>query len=133
MLTLPLFVFGTLRRGECNHQYLAENYDQVLPATLRGFARIEPLMIDRQDGSSVDGELFFLTAATYSTTLYGCDRLEELPVGAMIGQEYRRIAVRVQTGAGEFVAWAYTHPAAESDVELQPLNDAESQRLLDQR
>ena len=130
MPTLPLFVFGTLRRGECNHHYLAGAYDRVLAARLLGFARIEPLMIARQSGSAVDGELFFLTTATYSATLRGCDSLEELPPGGLIGHEYRRIAVRVQTDSGEFIAWTYSRPDAESDADLQTLIAAESQRLV---
>ena len=126
MPTLPLFVFGTLRRGECNHHYLARAYDRVLAARLLGFARVEPLMIARQSGSAVDGELFFLTDATYSATLRECDRLEELTPGSLIGHEYRRIAVRAQTGSGEFIAWAYARPDTESDADLQSLFDADA-------
>ena len=129
MPTLPLFVFGTLRRGECNHHYLAGAYDRVLAARLLDFVRVEPLMIARQSGSAVDGELFFLTAATCSATLRECDNLEELTPGSLVGHEYRRIAVRVQTDLGDFVAWAYARPDADSDADLQPLITAESQRL----
>lgn len=129
MPQLPLFVFGTLRRGECNHRYLAGAYDRVLPARLLGFARVDPLMIARETDSVVDGELFFLTAATYKSTLHGCDRLEELPTNGLIGQEYRRIAVRVQIGSGEVIAWAYARPDTESDFDLLPLIATESQRL----
>ncbi len=133
MPTLPLFVFGTLRRGECNHHYLAGAYDRVLAARLLGFARVEPLMIAREQSSEVDGELFFLTPATYAATLRECDSLEELTPGSLIGHEYRRIAVRVQTDSGEFVAWAYSRPDAESDADLQPLIAHESQRLATDR
>lgn len=129
MQTLPLFVFGTLRRGECNHHYLASAYDRVLAARLAGFVRVDPLMIARDENSVVDGELFFLTAASFSATLSGCDRLEEIPPGSLIGHEYRRIAVRVQTDSGEFIAWAYSRPDAESDADLLPLVVAESERL----
>lgn len=129
MPTLPLFAFGTLRRGECNHHYLAGRYDRVLPARLPDFARVEPLMIARQSGSTVDGELFFLTSATYSATLQGCDFLEELPPGELIGPEYRRIVVRVQTDSGEFVAWAYSNPVTHTAEDLQPLIDTETERL----
>jgi gamma-glutamylcyclotransferase (GGCT)/AIG2-like uncharacterized protein YtfP len=132
MPTLPLFVFGTLRRGECNHHYLAGAYDRVLAARLLGFARVEPLMIARQLDSTVDGELFFLTASTSAATLRECDHLEELNPGSLIGHEYRRIAVRVQTESGEFIAWAYSRPDAESDTDLQPLIAAESKRLITQ-
>ena len=133
MSQLPLFVFGTLRRGECNHHYLAGNYDRVLSARLPEFVRIEPLMIARQADSTVEGELFFLTAAAYSACLRECDGLEELPCGGLIGHEYRRIAVRVQTDFGEFIAWAYACPNSESDSDLFPLIAAESQRLIAQQ
>lgn len=129
MPQLPLFVFGTLRRGECNHGYLAGAYDRVLSARLLGFVRIAPLMIARQADSAVDGELFFLTLATYEATLSGCDRLEELLIGDLVGHEYRRIAVHVQSESGTFIAWAYGCPDAESDTELLPLIMAELQRI----
>ncbi len=129
MSQLPLFVFGTLRRGECNHGYLAGNYDRVLPARLFGFARVAPLMIAREADSVVDGELYFLTPTIYETTLFGCDRLEELPSDGLIGHEYCRIAVRLQTELGEITAWAYARHDTASDADLQPLIVAESQRL----
>ena len=132
MSQLPLFVFGPLRRGECNHGYLAGQFDQVQLARLLGFARIAPLMIARDLNSVVDGELFWLTAENYEATLAGCDRLEELPVNGLIGDEYRRIAVRVQTESGEVVAWAYACPNANSDHDLQSLIEAELQRLARQ-
>lgn len=129
MLQLPLFAFGTLRRGECNHGYLAGAFDRALPARLLNFARIAPLMIARAADSVVDGEFFCLTPATYETTLSACDRLEGLPTGNLIGHEYRRIAIRVQTDSGEFIAWVYARPDAESDADLLPLIAAEMQRI----
>ena len=129
MRQLPLFVFGTLRRSECNHGCLAGAYDHFQPARLMNFVRIAPLMIAREAGSFVDGELFFLTAETHKATLFDCDRLEELPSNGLIGSEYRRIAVRVQTDSGEFIAWAYAHPDSECDSDLQTLTNDESMRL----
>ena len=129
MRQLPLFVFGTLRRGECNHGYLAGAFDRVVPAQLFGFGLSGPLMIARQPDSVVSGELFHLTPATYSATLSGCDRLEELPTNGLIGHEYRRIAVRVRTDSGEVIAWAYVRPDTESDADLLPLLAGELQRI----
>lgn len=86
-------------------------------------------MIAREAASLVDGELFCLTPATYETTLSACDRLEELPTGNLIGHEYRRTAVRVQTDSGEFIAWVYASPDAECDADLLPLITAELQRI----
>lgn len=128
-LQLPLFAFGTLRRGECNHHYLAGHYERVLAARLPDFARVAELSIARRIGADVLGELFFLKPLTYEVTLRGCDRLEELPPRELIGLEYRRLPVRVRTTAGDVIAWAYTRPDVECDSDLQPLLDAEQKRL----
>jgi gamma-glutamylcyclotransferase (GGCT)/AIG2-like uncharacterized protein YtfP len=109
---LPLFVFGTLRRGEPNHHYLAGRYVRVLPAVLSGYARRHPLMIDVQEGGEVDGELFFLDDSRYGDTLAGCDDLEGIPPGQLVGAEYQRQQVQVRTAEGTFSAWAYVQPRA---------------------
>jgi gamma-glutamylcyclotransferase (GGCT)/AIG2-like uncharacterized protein YtfP len=111
-MSLPLFVFGTLRRGECNHRYLDGFYDRMLPAVLPGYTRVARLMIDVCDGAEVIGELYFLTAARYEKTLAGCDQLEEIPPGTLIGHEYERRFVRVSTSEGDYNAWAYVQPAS---------------------
>ena len=107
---LPLFVFGTLRRGECNHHYLDGRYVRVLPATLDGYRRVHRLMIRRDPQSRVDGELYFLKPEGYDATLRGCDDLEEIPPGQLVGDDYRRLRVTVATPEGKFAAWAYVHP-----------------------
>jgi gamma-glutamylcyclotransferase (GGCT)/AIG2-like uncharacterized protein YtfP len=129
MIQLPLFVFGTLRRDERNHHYLAGAFDGVQPAMLSGFCRVETLMIARQPDSAVQGELFDLTPATYARTLQGCDHLEEIPVGELVGHEYRRIPVRVQSANHEVIAWAYVRPDAEPDADLLDLTNQELLRL----
>ena len=129
MRQLPLFVFGTLRRGECNHHYLAGAFDRMVPARLPGFARVEPLMIARKVDSVVDGELYFLTPATAARTLQGCDELEELPIGQLIGQEYRRVPVKTQTDNGDVIAWAYVRSDVEPAADLRPVLEVECQRL----
>lgn len=111
MEQLPLFVFGTLRRGQCNHRLLDGRYHRTVPALLRGFQRIEPLMIGRQEGAEVPGELFFLPADRYASILRGCDELEGIPRGSLAGPCYRRLKVRVETADGPVAAWAYVHPA----------------------
>jgi gamma-glutamylcyclotransferase (GGCT)/AIG2-like uncharacterized protein YtfP len=108
--TLPLFVFGTLRRGHCNHHYLHGFYDRVIPAWLLGYQRLHELMIAQHLGGTVDGELFFLTEDIYETTMAGCDELEEIPAGLLIGHEYQRKRVTVETAEGLIEAWAYVQP-----------------------
>lgn len=107
---LPLFVFGTLRRGHVNHHYLDGHYLRVVPAILYGYQRLHELMIAPLQGSRVDGELFFLKLDEYDTTLAGCDFLEEIPTGQLVGHEYQRKRVIVQTNDGEHPAWAYVQP-----------------------
>ncbi len=105
----PLFVFGTLRRGEPNHGCLAERYDHCQPATLCGFSKRHPLMIVPDPAGVVSGELFDLTPHRYEEALALCDELEEIPPGQLRGSEYQRVQVLVDTAAGERRAWAYVH------------------------
>ena len=109
---LPLFVFGTLRRGHENHHYLAGYFERMLPANLHGYARIQPLMIAPLPGGLVDGELYFLGQDEYDSTLAGCDELEEIPPGELVGWEYQRKRVVVETSEGLCDAWAYVQPDA---------------------
>jgi len=111
---LPLFVFGTLRRGHENHHYLDGHYERVIPANLLGYARRRPLMIALQESGLVEGELFYLKLNQYDTTLASCDELEEIPPGQLLGHEYERRRVTVVTSTGDVVAWAYVQPAAVS-------------------
>lgn len=107
---LPLFVFGTLRLGHENHHYIESHYEEMLTASLHGYARLYPLMIARQADGVVDGELYFLADDEYEATLAGCDELEEIPPGQLVGREYQRKRVTVSTMSGPFEAWAYVQP-----------------------
>ena len=109
-LRLPLFVFGTLRLGHENHHYIESHYEEMLTASLHGYARLHPLMIARQADGVVDGELYFLADDEYEATLAGCDELEEIPPGQLVGREYQRKRVTVSTMSGPFEAWAYVQP-----------------------
>jgi gamma-glutamylcyclotransferase (GGCT)/AIG2-like uncharacterized protein YtfP len=104
---LPLFVYGTLRRGHENHRYLEGRYVRAIPAELRGYARLHALMIHPQEGGSVDGELYFLKLDSCAETMAACDELEELFPGQLVGREYQRKVVTVATTEGPFQAWAY--------------------------
>lgn len=109
---LPLFVYGTLRRGECNHDgYLAGRFVSVEPARLTDHARLvgsHGYFVIRPDpGAVVTGELFFLTPANADETLERCDRLEEIPPGCLRGDWYMRRVVVVETADSRRRAWAY--------------------------
>jgi gamma-glutamylcyclotransferase (GGCT)/AIG2-like uncharacterized protein YtfP len=114
MSQLPMFVYGTLRRGESNHHFLEGTYERVLPAMLpdymKGTASHGYPLVSPQSGSHVDGELFFIRSELYDATLERCDRLEDLPPGRLVGDYYQRRVVIVRTEAGMYSAWAYTSP-----------------------
>jgi gamma-glutamylcyclotransferase (GGCT)/AIG2-like uncharacterized protein YtfP len=86
-----------------------------MTALLAGFVRMQPLMIVRRAGETVDGELYFLHADSYQQTLADCDELEEVSSHTLIGSEYRRLRVNVSTEEGDYAAWAYVHAATRPD------------------
>jgi gamma-glutamylcyclotransferase (GGCT)/AIG2-like uncharacterized protein YtfP len=111
---LPLFVFGTLRRGECNHHCISGDYDRWLPATLRDFNRVLTTHgfpgIVPSPGDEVAGEVFFIRRLVFTETLRRCDNLEDIPLGQLVGPYYRRAQVVVETTEGKLTAWAYVDP-----------------------
>ncbi len=113
---LPLFVFGTLRRGESNHHVLAGGYERWLPATLRDFRRTTAAhgfpQVTPSPGDHVTGELFFIRPRDFAETLRRCDILEDIPPGQLAGAWYQRAQVVVETAEGNFTAWAYLDPDA---------------------
>lgn len=111
---LPLFTFGTLRRGQENHRILAGTFDLWLPGTLRDYKRAQaahgfPAVIP-SPGESVSGELFFIRREAFDRTLLSCDILEDIPEGELTGRYYRRARVTIETDEGPFTAWAYLDP-----------------------
>jgi len=114
MSQLPLFVYGTLRRGESNHHFLLGTYERCLPASLPGYVKGVaghgyPLA-SPQAGARVEGEVFFIRPEIYEATLARCDRLEDLPPGELVGEFYQRARVTVEAEIGSISAWAYTAP-----------------------
>ena len=104
---LPLFVFGTLRRGEPNHHYLAGQFLRMAPAVLSGYGKQHPLMIVPRERATVSGELYFVRPELWEQTIRRCDDLEGIAPGDESGFEYRRAQVTVRTPQGEVLAWAY--------------------------
>jgi gamma-glutamylcyclotransferase (GGCT)/AIG2-like uncharacterized protein YtfP len=111
---LPLFVFGTLRRGESNYHFLAGRYDRCLAAMLHDFKRTMTAHgfpgVVPSPGENVTGELFFIRPAIFQETLRQCDILEDLPPGQLVGRYYRRTRVVVDSVEGSVTAWAYVDP-----------------------
>ena len=78
---LPLFVYGTLRQGESNHDWhLGGRFLRVVTACLTQHVRRVGhhgyFVVVPAAGEQVEGELFFLDPVRYSETLERCDRLE---------------------------------------------------------
>lgn len=111
MSQLPLFVYGTLRRGEANHHYLAGRYDRWLAGTLRDFVRVTGadgfFVVSPAVGQQAAGELYFIRSELFAETLRECDILEDLAPGQSAGPVYRRSQVVVETAEGHVGAWAY--------------------------
>lgn len=116
-MTTPLspehvFVYGTLRRSEKNHQsYLAGRYSSCRPATLAGRLFFEPhqgypyLLPGR---GVVHGEVFELIPATAALTLQQLDRLEDYDPGDEAGSLYLRRRAEALLGNGTALAvWVY--------------------------
>jgi gamma-glutamylcyclotransferase (GGCT)/AIG2-like uncharacterized protein YtfP len=114
---LPLFVYGTLRRGECNHdRYLGGRFVSARIARLADHVRLLGshgyFVIRPEPGAEVSGELFFLAPAISRETLEQCDRLEEIPPGTLRGDWYTRQIVEVETDDSRHRAWAYLESGA---------------------
>lgn len=103
----PLFVFGTLRRGRCNHRLLERRYLRMYRAKLPGYAKVAPLMIAPREGSHVAGEVYLIRPDLYRRVLLECDRLEGIPLGRTRGSEYTRVVETVETPLGEMECWVY--------------------------
>ncbi len=113
---LPLFTFGTLRRGESNHHYLEGKYERCLAGTLRDFKKTTAAhgfpAVSPSSGDCVTGELFFIHRVLVDQTMQNCDALEDIVPGGLIGPYYHRVQVEIETNIGKFTAWAYVDPAS---------------------
>jgi gamma-glutamylcyclotransferase (GGCT)/AIG2-like uncharacterized protein YtfP len=113
---LPLFVYGTLKRGESNYpSFLAGRTRNEQPATLAGAALFSegayPYLVVSSDlvaaSDSVSGTVMHIQPEHYPTVLQQIDRLEDYIPGDP-ASEYERIQCQVQTPSGSVIAWTYT-------------------------
>lgn len=111
---LPVFVYGTLRRGEKNYpRYLRGRTLREVPARVAGTLYLAaeggyPYLLAKGDGGTVVGELMYLDPACYGETLRSLDLLEEYDSAAEAESVYlrRRGTVMVE-GEGPASAWIY--------------------------
>ncbi|MFD6289364.1 gamma-glutamylcyclotransferase family protein [Streptomyces anthocyanicus] len=115
MSRLPFFVYGTLLRGEGNHDtFLRGRTLAQTPATLTGALLYEgpgyPYAVETPEacGGVVHGELVTADPATYTQLLAALDELEEYTSGAP-SNLYERVArdVTRTTDATRVRAWVY--------------------------
>lgn len=134
MDALSLFVYGSLKRGECNHEVVEPWLLDLLPARARGRLFLRPdgypaLWVDRflaagssdyvrdlglwlgqqdthGDGATVQGQLLRLEPT--AEALRRLDEFEGFAPGRP--SSYRRVLVRVLTPTGSPSAWTYICP-----------------------
>lgn len=100
---LPLFVYGTLMRGERAHSLLAPQVTHASDAILDGASLYDlgryPLAA--RGSGSVAGEILWLSLEGYEDTLTRLDRYE--------GSEYTRVQVdvRLSDAHSSVTAWTY--------------------------
>ncbi|WP_328496517.1 gamma-glutamylcyclotransferase [Streptomyces sp. NBC_00414] len=114
MSRLPFFVYGTLLRGEVNHDaFLRGRTLSQTPATLTGALLYDgpgyPYAVETPGGGGVvHGELVTATPTAYAQLLPALDRLEEYTPGDPTNL-YERVArdVTRTTDGAHVRAWVY--------------------------
>ncbi|MDT9698064.1 gamma-glutamylcyclotransferase family protein [Streptomyces sp. P17] len=109
-MTLPFFVYGTLRPGEPNHEvFLRGRTLKEEPATLVGALLYDgpgyPYVVE-EPGAQVRGELITARPEEYAELLRTLDRLEDYAPGDPRNL-YERVEREVLTGSRPVRAWVY--------------------------
>lgn len=112
---LPLFVYGTLRKGESAEDVLARDVLRRVPARAHGRlldigAPYPAATFGPDETGWVDGELLFLRPAGYEAALDRVDAYENVPF------LFRRLTVKVEAEGQEIEAWAYTYTHASHTI-----------------
>ncbi|CAM4178618.1 gamma-glutamylcyclotransferase [Paenibacillus alkaliterrae] len=116
-----VFVYGTLRRGECNHRLIADS------TCLATAARIQGGLVDTGHGypgllkmeGEVTGELYEVS----ESQLASMDELEDFFGNENPDNLYNRFEVEVYTDRGSIKAWTYFYND-DSDIQsLAPFSD----------
>jgi gamma-glutamylcyclotransferase (GGCT)/AIG2-like uncharacterized protein YtfP len=106
---LPVFVYGTLRRGQANHNLIGREALLILPGLAPDLALYAPGLpyVASAPGSVVVGEVVFLAPESYRRTLSRLDRLEGF-TGSGCENHYDRVARTVHLMDGTVLtAWVY--------------------------
>ena len=111
---LPLFLYGTLRKGESAEDVLARDVVKRVSARARG--RLLDLKAPYpgavfEDGEGwVDGEIVWLEPSRFGAALDRVDEYENVPF------LFRRIAVSVEAEGQTVEAWAFTYTHASHTI-----------------
>jgi gamma-glutamylcyclotransferase (GGCT)/AIG2-like uncharacterized protein YtfP len=114
---LPVFVYGTLRRGQRNYRVLHGLTVAEHPAVLPGHALHDtglPYVVPGGPGDRVLGELMVVDPCRYAEVLASLDRLEGFRPGCW--SPYVRVAAttRYRRGAEERAEEAWVYLAGDS-------------------
>jgi gamma-glutamylcyclotransferase (GGCT)/AIG2-like uncharacterized protein YtfP len=111
---LPLFLYGTLRKGESAEDVIAADVARRAPARARGrlldLKAPYPGAVFGPDEGWLDGEIVWLRPATFAAALDRVDQYENVPF------LFRRIAVMVETDGQTVEAWAFTYTHASHTI-----------------
>lgn len=112
---LPMFTYGTLRPGECNHHIVANTTDTILDGSIKGFEMVSnggfPYIIDADEDHEIQGSLFFVKEDEFPMVSWRMDMLEGTRFDPMDDRNhYTRQKRTVSTEQGEFEAWVYVPP-----------------------
>lgn len=105
-----IFVYGTLRMGECNHHLLRPFLREATPAIARGMALypVTPRYPGMVEGTgSVVGEYVVIEPDRWLEALAVLDRLEDYAGPGDPANEYDRRLIPVETASGVRLAHAY--------------------------
>ena len=111
---LPLFIYGTLRKGEAAEDVIAADVVRRAPARARA-RRLEidapyPAAFFAPEEGLLPGEIVWLKPSAYAAALDRIDQYENVPF------LFRRIVVSVEVEGKDVEAWAYTYTHASHAV-----------------
>jgi gamma-glutamylcyclotransferase (GGCT)/AIG2-like uncharacterized protein YtfP len=111
---LPLFLYGTLRKGESGEDVLAPDVLRRAPARARGrlldLNAPYPGAVFGADEGWIDGELVWLAPSRFLAALDRADEYENVPF------LFRRIALPVESEGQSVEAWAFTYTHASHTI-----------------
>ncbi|MCC6765175.1 MAG: gamma-glutamylcyclotransferase [Deltaproteobacteria bacterium] len=111
---LPLFLYGSLRKGESGAHVIAADVVRRAPARTRGrlldLKAPYPGAVFGPDEGWLAGEIVWIEPSRFRAALDHVDEYENVPF------LFRRIAVTVETEGQTVEAWAFTYTHASHTI-----------------